>query len=162
MMSKFTYSSDNKEFTVEIDSSLLEDCFIECDKSSNYETGGILIGNYSDDMRTAVIRSLSKAPIDSKIGKMSFKRGIKGLIDVLNKKWDESGEYYLGEWHFHPNSSSQPSGTDLRQMKELSRHKKLKCPEPILLIIGGNSIVGWNISLNIFQNDKVIEMYQMK
>ena len=157
-MSKFTYVSDNREFTIEIDSILLEECFLECNKSSNYETGGILIGNYSDDMRTAVIRSVSKAPIDSKRGKASFKRGIKGLIDVLNKAWAESGDYYLGEWHYHPNNSSKPSRTDVQQMNELSRNRRLKCPEPILLIIGGNNIVGWNISLHVFKNNITVEL----
>jgi integrative and conjugative element protein (TIGR02256 family) len=161
-MGKLIYVSDNREYAVEIDSNLLNDIFIECKKSSDYETGGILIGNYSDDMRNAVIRSISKAPIDSRSGKASFKRGVKGLINLLDKKWNESGEYYLGEWHFHPNNSSQPSGTDIRQMKELCKNKRLKCPEPILLIIGGNSIVGWNISLHIFKNNAVIELYQFK
>lgn len=161
-MNEFIYSSDNKEYTVDIDSNLLEDIFQECNKSLNYETGGILIGKYSDDMRTAVISSLSKAPIDSKSGKTSFKRGIKGLIDILNRKWDESGEYYLGEWHFHPNRSSQPSQTDIGQMKKLSRNIKLKCPEPILLIVGGNKIIGWDISLHVFKNNEMIELLQFK
>lgn len=161
-MGKLIYVSDNREYAVEIDSNVLNDIFLECKKSSDYETGGILIGNYSDDMRNAVIRSISKAPIDSRSGKASFKRGIKGLIDILNKKWDESGEYYLGEWHFHPNNSSQPSGTDVRQMKELSRNKRLKCPEPVLLIIGGNNMLGWDTSLHVFQNNTVIELYQLK
>ena len=158
-MSRFTYVSNTKEFTVEIDSSLLEDCFIECDKSSNYETGGILIGNYSDDMRTAVIRNISKAPSDSKRGRANFKRGVKGLIDVLNKAWAESGNYYLGEWHYHPNNSSKPSRTDVQQMNELSRNRRLKCPEPILLIIGGNNRLGWDISLHVFKNNITVELF---
>ena len=47
-------------------------------------------------------------------------------------------------------------------MKELSRNKRLKCPEPVLLIIGGNNMLGWDISLHVFRNNAVIELHQFK
>ena len=40
--------------------------------------------------------------------------------------WNQ-GRYYLGEWHYHPNTSSLPSGIDNNQMIKLSRDKKLIC-----------------------------------
>ncbi|WP_414732281.1 Mov34/MPN/PAD-1 family protein [Acetobacterium carbinolicum] len=160
-MIKLIYVSENKEFCIEIDKNLLNDIICECKKASDDETGGILIGKYSEDRRKAIIKSISRAPKDSKSGKMSFKRGVKGLINLLDKKWDESGEYYLGEWHFHPNNSAQPSRVDVRQMKELAINKKLKCPEPILLVVGGNEMLGWNFSIHIIVQNMVIELYEL-
>lgn len=48
-------------------------------------------------------------------------------------------QYYLGEWHYHPNASPRPSKLDIETMLKLSKSEELHCPEPILLIVGGNS-----------------------
>jgi len=159
-MNRIVYCSRNKQYYIEINENIINEMILECEKATNYETGGILVGKYSDDLRCAKINSICKAPTDSKRGRTSFMRGVRGLIEALNKKWEESNEYYLGEWHFHPNFSSIPSKTDKIQMKNLARDRNLKCPEPILLVIGGNSISGWNISFNLFLENDMIELFK--
>lgn len=153
------YVSKDRNYGVEISITVLNEIFELCKNAKNHETGGILIGAYSDDMRSALIKYASKAPVDSKSGRASFRRGSKGLIELLNSKWTEAGEYYLGEWHFHPNSSPMPSRTDIQQMNEFSRNKRLKCPEPVLLVVGGNERIGWSISIHIFKNKEMIELF---
>lgn len=101
---------------------------------------GVLFCEYTVSLQKAIITELSDAPIDSKAGYNWFYRGIKGLKRLLADKWTKRGEYYLGEWHLHPNSSPNPSIIDIRQMKMNARNKEFNCPEPILLIIGGNSL----------------------
>jgi len=64
-------------------------------------------------------------------------RGVKGLETLLKRFWSKN-EYYLGEWHYHPNASASPSMQDISQMKEISRSIHYQCPEPVLLIIGGD------------------------
>ena len=74
------------------------------------ETGGILVGHYSDDSRFAHITDLVPAPSDSISKRFSFQRGVRGVQRFLNQMWPKR-KYYLGEWHFHPDGSASPSGT---------------------------------------------------
>jgi integrative and conjugative element protein (TIGR02256 family) len=119
-MNWLIYSSENNQYTVKIRTRVVEEVLNECKKSLNIETGGILIGTYTDDLLCALINSICKAPKDSKKTRTMFKRGVYGLLSFLDKKWEETGEYYLGEWHYHPNSLPQPSRKDISQMKKLS------------------------------------------
>lgn len=148
-MSEIIFKTINNKFFVEIDSKLINDIKIECIKAKNNETGGILIGYYSEDQNVAIISRVTGPPKDSKHGKFFFRRGINGLMSIINKEWS-LGQYYLGEWHFHPNSSSTPSIVDNIQMKKFLINKSLKCPEPILLIVGGNQHNGWELSVHVY------------
>lgn len=127
-----------------------------CAESKPYETGGILIGKYSDDCTTAIINEATSPPNDSKHRLSTFFRGTKSLMNKLDSAW-QNGYYYLGEWHYHPNSSSEPSLTDRKQMVTLSTNKKLNCPEPILLIIG-ESRKGWSVYMEVCCNKKSIKL----
>ena len=122
-----------------------------CDEKYPYETGGILIGNYSADCNTANILDVLAPPTDSKHQHYNFQRGVKGLKTILDKMWKHN-KYYLGEWHYHPNSTSNPSSTDILQMYNLASNSKLCCPEPILIIIGGKKD-NWNLSVMIFKKN---------
>lgn len=127
--------TDNNLYKVIISKDAYERMREYC-KSSNFnETGGILIGNYSDDQKTANILKVTPPPQNSHKTKCTFKRGTAGLKDILDIMW-EKGLYYLGEWHYHPKASSLPSGTDVNQMVRFANSSDLKCPEPILVIIG--------------------------
>lgn len=150
------FESLDGSYNIEINEKLYQSVLNKCRNSGDYETGGILVGSYNSDMNVAHIRSILKAPPDSRYGKMSFKRGTDGLIDILDKKWATSNEYYLGEWHYHPNNSASPSCTDKRQMKKLAKSKELHCPEPILLIIGCNDNSSWESSVHVFTKSKII------
>lgn len=106
--------------------------------SKTVETGGILIGRYSEDLSTAEITQVTGPPKDSKSGPTWFSRGIKGLKSLLKKAWCNS-EYYLGEWHFHPMGTTTPSGQDLFQMAEIANNHNYNCPEAIMIIIAGTA-----------------------
>lgn len=126
-------------------------------KYRNRETGGILIGNYSNDQKSANILQISGPPRNSKHFHNKFHRSILGLKELLDIAW-EKGRYYVGEWHYHPNFSPNPSGTDIRQMITLSENQKLNCPEPILLIVGGNQCQ-WNISMHVIVNGEAEKLF---
>lgn len=131
------YSSADKNFTVSISKNLVEKIRVTIKSANGMETGGILIGQYSPDQSTAIVNHITGPPKDSKAGPTWFVRGINGLEALLKKFWTKN-EYYLGEWHYHPNASASPSMQDIRQMKEISRSPHYQCPEPVLLIIGGD------------------------
>ncbi len=150
---EYVFRSDDNNFTVIIYEATYDKIVEECEKSVNMETGGILIGNYSKNNSIAFIND-SYSPKDSKHFKSKFLRGTDGINKILDKKWGE-GEYYLGEWHYHPNSSSKSSLVDDAQMIEFSNNKKLNCSEPILVIIGGNSLK-WSLNVYVYKNNEKI------
>jgi len=150
----YVFRSEDNNYTIVICQNTYAKIILECEKYIGLETGGILIGNYSKDNSIAYIKD-SKSPKDSKHYKNIFVRGTDGLNKILDEKWKD-GEYYLGEWHYHPNSSSKSSRVDDIQMIKFSNNKKLNCKEPILLIIGGNPS-NWSLNLYVYKdNEKII------
>lgn len=104
------------------------------------ETGGILIGYYTDNLNMAVITNVEPPPEDSVHGRFSFVRGVRGLATKLRWWWAQppaDRRYFLGEWHTHPGDQPRPSPQDCREMSALSRSGRARCPEPLLLIVGG-------------------------
>lgn len=101
------------------------------------ETGGILIARYSNDLRVTHVTDLVPAPSDSVAKRFSFHRGVRGLQQLLRRIWPQR-KYYLGEWHFHPDEAPSPSGTDCDQMRDIASAFSYRCPEPVLVIVGGN------------------------
>lgn len=132
------FSSKDQRFKVVVSSTVLEQMVYYAKCSKRIETGGILIGAYSADLDCAMVSLASGPPSDSKAGQTWFYRGVKGLDKLLKKCFANAGTYYLGEWHFHPFASPSPSGQDLAQMKIIASDLRYNCPEPIMLILGGD------------------------
>jgi integrative and conjugative element protein (TIGR02256 family) len=129
-------SADGR-FNLELPGQIIDEMLEHCGRSFPMETGGILVGYYSDDSRFAHVTNLVPAPGDSVASRFSFQRGVRGVQQFLNRMWLRK-RYYLGEWHFHPGGSASPSGTDAGEMKSISFGGSYHCPEPVLLILGGN------------------------
>lgn len=153
-MDNLFFQDKNQSYSVKFNIKAYEEMLCYCAASNPYETGGILIGNYSSNQEIANILQITPSPNDSRHSKYTFHRGINGLKRILDLAWNQ-GQYYLGEWHYHPNASSKPSETDKNQMIILSQDLKLKCPEPILIIVGGKQD-DWNINARIFVKNKEI------
>ena len=56
----------------------------------------------------------------------------------------------MGEWHYHPGGSAQPSAADIRQMRDIAKDDEAHCPEPILLVMGENNAV----TAHVFPRDE--------
>jgi integrative and conjugative element protein (TIGR02256 family) len=149
-MSDLLLWSRDRKFGLSLKESLLLEGLKECTDSASQETGGILVGYYTPTHDCAVVTALSGPPEDSIHGPRLFERGTKGIQRWISRLWREQRHFYLGEWHFHPGGAPVPSSDDREQMKRLSKDKKLKCPEPILLIIGGNPQGAWTANAYVF------------
>ena len=114
-----------------------------CHRADKVETGGILVGYYTAELDRAIVTTASLAPRDSRAGPTWFERGVCGLQGWLQRAWRAKGQFYLGEWHYHPHASATPSSIDVRQMAEFALSPELRCPEPVLLIIGGDPPAAW-------------------
>jgi len=126
------------EFHVLISTASQAEIFDECSRDPNRETGGILIGRYSENLTTALVTVATPPPIDSRKGFAWFTRGSFGLQALLARLWKHDRTQYLGEWHYHPFSAPQPSNLDKRSLAEVAKDSKYQCRAPILLIVGGD------------------------
>jgi integrative and conjugative element protein (TIGR02256 family) len=134
--------SKNNRFGVRLSARAARRMIRSCRLSHPLETGGILIGTYTAARDCALIWIASGAPIDSSWGPTWFKRGTRHLQRWLDALWHKN-QYYLGEWHYHPSAASTPSDRDRSQMKAISQAPQQHCPEPLLLIVGGDATQGY-------------------
>jgi len=104
------------------------------------ETGGTLVGKYSDEGCTATITHPYQARKGAHAGRNWFFRPSDDvdptLRDLLNKKRDAL--HYLGEWHSHPGAKPLPSVRDIRTLQGLAHSPDVASDTPLLLILGGN------------------------
>lgn len=143
----FVSSSDS--YTVTIEAEVLSQMVIDCIRAGTHETGGILIGKYSSDGSIALISEITSHPKDSISSSVTFQRGIIGLKELLAERWNE-GFHYIGEWHYHPGGSPEPSAPDIRAMRSIATNSKYSCREPILVILGGSPPKVVKLSATVF------------
>lgn len=138
-MDNFEAWSAEGKYGVRISAKILEKMEVISRSAQREETGGILVGYYNRKHDCAIVTDCSDKPEDSRTGKNYFLRGVKGLQEWLEKLWRlGTRKYYLGEWHYHPFGSCEPSGVDVKQLKENAEDEKGKCPEPVMVIVGGD------------------------
>lgn len=125
------------KYALRINIESLRQIELECHRAGSVETGGILIGYYTGDELMAIVTEALPPPKDSIQCSRWFRRGVDGLRRILVNRWEnEPRTYYIGEWHYHPASIVEPSGTDLTQMQNINTDPSYKCCEPIMLIAG--------------------------
>ena len=134
------FRSPDGRFRLVIADELVTKILEMCLASYPLETGGVLIGHYNETLDTAVATRATGPPPDSQRRRTAFYRGTQGLHELLRVLWSKK-EYYLGEWHYHPGSSPEPSAADIKRMQEIAENDNSNCPEPILLVAGGNRAI---------------------
>jgi integrative and conjugative element protein (TIGR02256 family) len=161
-VNKKLYQTQDRKYGCQLSNVAIQRMLRLCQQSRNTETGGVLVGYYTQDYSYAVVTEVSSAPIDSRSGPTWFQRGIVGIQVWLNSLWKQrQPQYYLGEWHFHPGSTPQPSSTDIAQMKNIAASKQYQCPEPLLIIIGGTPPNNWSIRVFVFSDKTCYELAEI-
>jgi integrative and conjugative element protein (TIGR02256 family) len=138
------FSSSDGRFGVRIGQRHLRRLLACCTTALPNETGGILVGHYTPAYDCGLVTSVSGPPGDSAAGRTWFQRGVQGLQGWLEKLWPKK-DYYLGEWHFHPHAAAEPSETDISQLAAIAASAEYHCPEPLLLILGGDPRAAWHL-----------------
>jgi len=128
--------SSDRRFGVRMPGEVVGEMERLCLGSARRETGGILVGRYSEDLRCAEVTEISGPPEDSKQTHDWLLRGVRGLLDRLRLLWKARREYYLGDWHFHPSGDMSESPTDVSTMVAVSRSDHTDCPEPVHILAG--------------------------
>lgn len=141
------HSHDNR-FSVLMTEAAIASMVETCSTAGRKETGGILIGRLADRGALAIVLEATPKPRDSGFGWFWFRRGVKGLRHLLDERWSK-GQHYLGEWHYHPGGSAQPSAPDHAAMSKIASDERYQCPEPILAILGGLRPSTWELSISV-------------
>ncbi len=147
------YRSHDDRFSVSISESAIQVMLVACTQSGGKETGGILIGKLDPTGSTALVLQATPKPRDSAFSWFWFRRGVKGLKQLLAERWT-AGQHYLGEWHYHPGGSPEPSEPDYEAMAKIAGDGRYQCREPILVIVGGTSPDRWQLSVSVTPLDE--------
>lgn len=144
-------SSTDGRFAVTFPPEALRELVEHTKGAGNLETGGVLVGRYNDDLNHATVTEVIGPPPDSKAWRTGFVRGVGGLARRLLDLWNSRGRsYYLGEWHFHPRVIPHASTDDEQQMLQIAGDKGYRCPEAILVIVGGGPSHPWSLAAYVF------------
>lgn len=152
------YTLIAKGLSLKIDDKLLEYMSSKALDAYPNEVGGMLAGRYESKNSAVVERVVMPPKI---LGTpIEFIRDTAGLKELWSKLKNEGIEY-IGEWHTHPNGSSNYSRTDLHAMNEIVRDEYVSILNPILLILSldRTKIKGHNVYLYdssrlfVFQKD---------
>lgn len=149
MRDHFCVKSADGRFGASVPAQQMQSLIEFCRRTYPIETGGILVGNYTADLTLAAVTKVVSSPEDSAGSRSSFRRGVHGLQKLLIRMWP-NGQYYLGEWHFHPDGAASPSRVDDGQMVEVANSLAYRCPEPLLLIVGGRPPAEFEIRTFVF------------
>jgi len=119
------------------------------------EFGGFLLGNYSKDFKSLLISDYI-LPEKYKAHPTLFERSIEGIVSRFRKIFKEKNQYYVGEWHTHPNGSTMFSQTDLNAMIETVECDTVHIKNPILLILSVSQTALNNYTFYYYNNKKLI------
>lgn len=130
-------------WTITIDSGLTEHIHaMRKDRLPN-ETGGILFGCVDIPNKLIHLVDASAAPPDSEEERSSFKRGTRGVRELIESVESKTLNQvrYVGEWHSHPpDVPGQPSFVDLRQLDWLATVVEMDCMPALMLIAADKGI----------------------
>lgn len=146
--------SEDRHFGLKLSANTIQQIIKQCQHAYPLETGGVLVGHYTGTYNCALVTAASKAPGDSRSGHTWFDRGVQGLQCWLDQLWHMHQHYYLGEWHFHPGGLPYPSSMDHDQMQAIAGSITYHCPEPVLLIIGGDPAGILKVTSYVFTSNK--------
>ena len=147
---ELTFRSKDRRFGLHVPAAEVARMLDVCRRAFPRETGGILIGVYNESLNCADVTTATGPGRDARAGRTWFERGVAGLQEILRSYWRERRGFYLGEWHFHPGAPPFPSPTDERSLREFASSPLYHCPEPVLLIIGGDPRYAWTPSANVY------------
>lgn len=152
---KYYLASD--DLYIEIKASVFNQIKLQAEGEYPNENGGMLAGRYSADRHTVYIEKVV-VPVEKLTGRTTFMRKTNGLEKVW-EQLSQEGLRYVGEWHSHPNGSTQYSGSDLAAMIDIE--KEVAIENPILMIVGVRGCTLSALTFYCYKNNKLLEYKKM-
>lgn len=147
----------NDDLYIEINASVFNQIKQQAEGEYPNENGGMLAGRYSADRHTVYIEKVV-VPVEKLTGRTTFMRKTNGLEKVW-EQLSQEGLRYVGEWHSHPNGSTQYSGSDLAAMIDIE--KEVAIENPILMIVGVRGCRLSALTFYCYKNNKLLEYKKM-
>jgi integrative and conjugative element protein (TIGR02256 family) len=125
----------------------------DAERSWPKETGGLLIGYWSNVQRVAVITSCTGPGPLAFHAESAFRPDSSYQERELARLYAESGGHwtYLGDWHTHPDGDALLSVVDGATLRTIARSKQARCPYPIMLIVArGEEVAAWYAKVSRF------------
>lgn len=151
------YYLESEDLYIEINASVFNQIRLQAEGEYPNENGGMLAGRYSADRHTVYIEKVV-VPMEKLTGRTTFMRNTKGLEKIWNQLARE-GLQYVGEWHSHPNGSTQSSSTDMAAMIDIE--KEVAIENPLLLIAGVRRDGLSAHTFYCYKNNKLLEYKKM-
>ena len=149
-MADMEFRGEAARFGLSVPAQVVEEMLALCSAAGNIETGGVLIGEYTCRHDCAIVHLATGPSPDSTATRTTFRRGTRGFQTLLDRLWRRERRYYLGEWHYHPGAAPDPSRVDCTQLTAIEEDSNYRCPEPVLLIIGGDPKGAWDAAAFVF------------
>ena len=147
----------NDDLYIEINASVFNQIKQQAEGEYPNENGGMLAGRYSADRHTVYIEKVV-VPVEKLTGRTTFMRKTNGLEKVW-EQLSQEGLRYVGEWHSHPNGSTQYSGSDLAAIIDIE--KEVAIENPILMIVGVRGCRLSALTFYCYKNNKLLEYKKM-
>ena len=152
---KYYLASDN--LYIEIKASVFNQIKLQAEGEYPNENGVMRAGRYSADRHTVYIEKVV-VPVEKLTGRTTFMRKTNGLEKVW-EQLSQEGLRYVGEWHSHPNGSTQYSGSDLAAIIDIE--KEVAIENPILMIVGVRGCRLSALTFYCYKNNKLLEYKKM-
>ena len=146
-----------KKIELEIEDTLLDKLSSIALQHYPNEFGGFLIGYYASNFKSLIITDYI-LPNKYKSDRYLFERSTNGIEKKLKKLFTNTKQqYYVGEWHTHPDGSINYSTTDLKAMNNIVESNSIRIENPILLIISVGINKTNDYGFYIFNNNKLLK-----
>jgi integrative and conjugative element protein (TIGR02256 family) len=126
--------------TVWLSTRTLSSLKTEADRQFPLETGGALIGYWSDADTVVVTEFVGPGP-DSVHRRYSYQHDHEWEAAQIAVLYHRSGRshVYIGDWHSHPEASSGDlSGTDRRSIRRVIKSREARARRPLMIVLFGN------------------------
>lgn len=131
-----SFKIPNENLYLTIENNLIEEISDIVKKYYPKEFGGVFLGEYSSNMDTVHINEVI-TPRKFHNSRFLFIRYPKFINKKIKEAFDKSHgqNIYIGEWHSHPNGTTNPSPVDISTIKNISTNKKVNINSPIMSIL---------------------------
>lgn len=110
----------------------------EAHRAYPLETGGLLLGWWDEDGRTAWVETVVGPGPEAHHARASFEPDWHWQQDQVARLYTRYARrlQYLGDWHTHPNGRPVPSRADRSAALEIADAPTARAPHPLMLIVG--------------------------
>ena len=121
---------------------VIRSLLVEADRIFPLETGGVMMGYWSESKDEVVICHTSGPGPRAIHTEHSFIPDYDYQESEIARLYEESGRVhtYLGDWHTHPHEAVYLSPKDERALRKVASFSEARAPMPIMAILGGGDL----------------------